>query len=142
MYTAAYSKQDFCSRNQYDPSCIHSESHRNRRIRAAREKQLRKMKRRFAGICIFFLMLGAAAGIFAASALKTDASPSHDRKAVYTSVYIEEGMTLSDLAQTYNTSGTVSNRAYIRKIKKMNHINDRNIIHSGAYLTVPTYPED
>jgi cell division protein YceG involved in septum cleavage len=142
MYTAAYNKSDYCSRHPYDPSCIRRRSVQSRRIKAAREKQLRKMKRRFAGICVFFLMLGAAAGIFAVSALKTDASPSHNWKTVYTSVYIDDGMTLSDLAHAYNTSGTVSNRSYIQKIKKINHINDSDIIHTGSYLTVPTYIED
>ncbi len=57
---------------------------------------------------------------------------------VITSLYIEDGDTLWDIASRYYTEDCSSLRSYIKEIKECNNLtSDR--IHAGEYLIVPYY---
>ena len=69
------------------------------------------------------------------------ASAGKEMQTLYKSVLIEEGMTLSSIAEEYDTNALVSRHDYIEEVKTINHINDNEVIHSGNYITVPYYVE-
>lgn len=56
----------------------------------------------------------------------------------YTSVRLEEGDTLWNLAERYNKYSVKSMEEYIRELKNMNCLTDDKI-HAGNYLTVSYY---
>ena len=57
-----------------------------------------------------------------------------DTNATYTTVTVEQGDTLWDLAREYNKNGDI--RQYINKIEKVNNITD-SIIFEGDILKLP-----
>lgn len=56
----------------------------------------------------------------------------------YTSIYLEEGDTLWNLADVYNTNSNMSKSQYIDEVCQINNISQDNI-HSGRYIIVPYY---
>ncbi|NLV35149.1 MAG: LysM peptidoglycan-binding domain-containing protein [Clostridiaceae bacterium] len=61
-------------------------------------------------------------------------SQSADAGQSYTTVVVERGDTLWDLAKQYNDKGDL--RQYIKKIEEANHIND-SMIYEGDVLKMP-----
>lgn len=59
-------------------------------------------------------------------------------KKVITSIYIEDGDTLWDIASRYYTEDCRNIRSYIKEIKKCNNLTSDQI-HAGKYLIVPYY---
>jgi len=53
----------------------------------------------------------------------------------YTSLLLEEGQTLSELAVTYNDTSVMSNQEYIKEVKRINNLKT-DIIHAGCYITI------
>ncbi len=60
-----------------------------------------------------------------------------DTNTVYTSVTVEKGDTLWNLARKYNKGGDI--RKYIRSIEKANNLND-SMIFEGDVLILPVLP--
>ena len=56
----------------------------------------------------------------------------------YTSVTIRQGDTLSDIEALYNDRSVMSQDAYIRELKSMNHMTG-NTIHAGKKLMILYY---
>lgn len=56
----------------------------------------------------------------------------------YTSIYLEEGDTLWNLADVYNTNSNMSKSQYIDEVCQINNISQDNI-HSGRHIIVPYY---
>lgn len=59
----------------------------------------------------------------------------------YTSIRVEEGDTLWELAGRYGNETCQSTQEYIREIKRMNHLTE-DTIHAGKYLTVVYYSQE
>ena len=83
------------------------------------------------GICV--IVFG---GIYAAA--EENAEPAVQK--YYTSVRIEAGDTLWDLADEYGNENIQSKKSYIQEIKRINHLTD-DTIRTGCYLTVVYYPD-
>ena len=56
----------------------------------------------------------------------------------YTSIRIEKGTSLWDIAGDYMTEEYVSQQEYIDEVMQMNHLKS-DVIYEGAYLCVPYY---
>ena len=110
---------------------------RCRRTAAIRRQRNRKI--RFVSLLITCVITGLLIGLFAAPSVKLTAAANHDTQILYRSVYVSEGDTLSSLEKEYNTESTLSRKAYISRVKSINHINDNNTIHAGGYITIPYY---
>lgn len=108
------------------------------RIRKAVQKRSRI---RFFVIAVICVIAGVLMGMFLSPAQVSEASVSYDVKTRYTSVRVEEGMTLHALAREYNTEHLLSNREYVREVQELNHVYD-NKIQSGCYLTIPYYESE
>ena len=81
-------------------------------------------------ITLFFSVRAAAT----ANAGTADSS----RTKYYTSIQIEKGTSLWDIAGDYMTEEYVSQQEYIDEVMQMNHLKS-DVIYEGAYLCVPYY---
>lgn len=72
---------------------------------------------------------------------KAQAAPAENTYKYYTSIQIQKGDTLWNIASMYMTDEYESVNDYIEEICAINHI-DHNDIHSGQYLTIPYYSDE
>ena len=86
------------------------------------------------GIALFFFFTGRR-GANEVEARNTDLSES---KKYFTSIEIEEGDTLWEIADQYITSEYKDKDEYIEEVKEMNHITG-SIIQTGSTLLIPYY---
>lgn len=73
--------------------------------------------------------------------IKTQAAPAETSYKYYTSVQIERGDTLWNIAGNYITDEYDSMEEYIAEICELNHISAEDI-HTGGYLTIPYYSNE
>ena len=59
----------------------------------------------------------------------------------YTSIQIEKGTSLWEIAEDYITEEYASEQEYIEEVMRMNHLNN-DVIYEGAYLCVPYYSSE
>lgn len=91
------------------------------------KKYILKNRRRF---YIFIILVSI---LFSCTFLAATVNGA-DTNAEYTTVTVEQGDTLWDLAREYNKEGDI--RKYIHKIEKVNNLTD-NIIFEGDILKLP-----
>lgn len=72
------------------------------------------------------------------SSIRTQAAPAEVSYKYYTSIQIQTGDTLWEIAEEYYTDDYKDMNVYIEEICNINHIS-QNEIHAGEYLTVPYY---
>ena len=89
-------------------------------------------------VAVICIVLGVLIGSFLLPGVKSEAADHYVDETRYTSVRVEDGMTLSQIEQMYNTSSSVSASEYIDEIRSMNHLKD-TVIHSSSYLVIPSY---
>lgn len=85
------------------------------------------------GILIFTLFPESATA-------KTETKDSVRYK-YYTSIAIEEGNTLWDIAQIYMTEEYESAEEYIKEVKKINHMKS-DLLYGDSYLCIPYYSSE
>ncbi|MCM1257175.1 MAG: LysM peptidoglycan-binding domain-containing protein [Roseburia sp.] len=83
-------------------------------------------------------MILVASSIFTMSA-KAKEIPSGYK--YYTSIVVEKGDTLWDIASQYITPEYADISEYIGEVKCLNHLAGDEI-HAGEYLTIPYYSDD
>lgn len=86
-------------------------------------------------IC-FVIAIAVTYGSFISLA-KSNQSDEQQRK-YYTSIQIQSGDTLWEVANDYITTEYSSVNDYIKEVKHLNSLEDDKI-HEGQYLTVPYY---
>ncbi len=77
---------------------------------------------------------------FTSVSVKAETQEKISTTAVYDSIKIAQGETLTDIAREYNTSGVFTDSEYIEKIKRINNIYT-DTIHAGCYLAVIRFCE-
>ena len=68
----------------------------------------------------------------------TQAAPAETTYKYYTSIQLEQGDTLWDIAKVYISNEYKDTHAYIEEVCAINHISP-NEIHEGQYIVVPYY---
>ena len=123
-------------------SCINFRQEKRPRhvVSGARQKQLasRRSRKHMMIVAVICIVLGVLIGSFLLPGVKSEAADHYVDETRYTSVRVEDGMTLSQIEQMYNTSSSVSASEYIDEIRSMNHLKD-TVIHSSSYLVIPSY---
>jgi cell division protein YceG involved in septum cleavage len=90
-------------------------------------------------LCLVFI-LGLTCGSFLSKAKGKDRNVSGQKR--YTSVQIQSGDTLWELADTYGDSVYASKSAYIKEVIRINSLSSEDCIISGQYLILPYYTEE
>ncbi|MDD6193640.1 MAG: LysM peptidoglycan-binding domain-containing protein [Lachnospiraceae bacterium] len=70
--------------------------------------------------------------------MNSSAKEEHETYKYYTSIEIQEGDSLWEIAQEYGAVAHIDSRDYIAEVKEINHLQGDEI-HSGQYLTIPYY---
>jgi hypothetical protein len=73
--------------------------------------------------------------------VKTKAASANPSYKYYTSIQLEQGDTLWNIANTYMTDEYHNINEYIDEVCSINHISQEEI-HAGQYLTIPYYSSD
>ena len=102
-----------------------------------RQEELRRQKRiiTFAAIILISVIAILCSSIKAFT--KSENEMGNITK-MYTSIRVEAGDTLWDIAERYNICSDLSREQYIEELKNINHLSDDEI-HSGEYLVVSYY---
>lgn len=102
-------------------------------IRRRRERKLFYFGMILAGI-ILFVICGTTTTANAGTQTSI-------RYKYYTSIEVQEGSSLWDIAQTYMTEEYKSPEEYIKEVKKINHMKN-DLLYVGSYLCVPYYSSE
>lgn len=102
-----------------------------------RQEELRRQKRiiTFAAIILISVIAILCSSIKAFAKLENEMG---NITKMYTSIRVEAGDTLWDIAERYNICSDLSREQYIEELKNINHLSDDEI-HSGEYLVVSYY---
>lgn len=102
--------------------------------RRARTVQFQKQVFALIGIIIvsILILLGSTISAFASAGKKEDLHK------YYTSIQVESGDTLWDIAGEYTLDHTMSRESFIEEVSRLNGLSDGHI-HSGSYIVIPYY---
>lgn len=111
------------------------------RSRRYRERRLRQMRIRFLlALAAIFLTLIMAISY---RAILSDAKGNENiTYKYYTSIEIQYGDTLWDIAQAYYSEEYDSLDDYIHEVMKINHLQQESAIAAGEHLIVPYFSEE
>lgn len=87
-------------------------------------------------IISLFVLLGSCIRTFASS------YRFHPMHKYYTSIQIENGDNLWNLADRYTVDGVYGRDDFIEETCKLNQLSDKDQLHAGDYLVVCYYSED
>lgn len=91
-------------------------------------------------VTLLIVMLTVLAFLVSGS-VKTEAASAHTSYKYYTSIRVESGDTLWNIAQENMSCEYSDIQEYIDEVCTINHITE-NDIHSGEYITIPYYSEE
>ena len=103
--------------------------------RRARKQRTNRVK--LIGIGFLALVITLIFSVRAAATANAGTADS-SRTKYYTSIQIEKGTSLWEIAEDYITEEYASEQEYIEEVMRMNHLNN-DVIYEGAYLCVPYY---
>lgn len=105
---------------------------RNRRVTAKTQQ--------ITWLTILFILAAAWIGCILFGSIKAQAAPAESSYKYYTSIQVQKGDTLWNIADSYMTEEYADMNEYINEICRINHIGDGRI-HAGEYLTIPYYSD-
>lgn len=106
-----------------------------------RDRRTAIRNQRVLGVSIITMLVFAILASVLLSSMKAQARPAEASYKYYTSVRVEKGDTLWQIAETYITDDYRSLNDYMDEICSINHIANDDI-HAGQYLTIPYYSAD
>ena len=106
-----------------------------------RSRRAAAKKQQVTLLTILFVMTAAIIGCIVFGSTKAQAAPAETSYKYYTSIQVQKGDTLWNIACNYMTDEYASVNDYIEEICEINHIADSDI-HSGQYLTIPYYSDE
>lgn len=103
---------------------------------------MRKRQRKLSLAVLLCVAVAAAAAISFSMANTAEAgTPESSRYKYYTSIQIEPGSSLWNIAEKYASSEYESLEAYIQEVRQINHL-DEDTIYAGSYLCIPYYSSE
>lgn len=88
-----------------------------------------------------FVVTVAVIGCIIFGSTKAQAAPAEPSYKYYTSIQVQKGDTLWNIASEHISGEYASMTDYIEEICEINHVSDSDI-HSGQYLTIPYYSNE
>ena len=94
----------------------------------------RRRIRLFVFVVLLFVLILLGCTMFPSMAREEGPRPT----AYYTSIKIEEGDSLWEIAGRYKQGGNLTTADYVEKLRRINSLQE-DTIHAGQYLTVVYY---
>ncbi len=107
-----------------------------------RSRRVEVRNQRVTFISILFVTMFIIIGSVLFGATKAQAAPAEPSYKYYTSIQLEQGDTLWNIAHEYMTDEYASTDEYIAELCALNSISANDPIHAGQYLTVPYYSNE
>lgn len=114
---------------------MHTYMKKNERKRRARLRIMTVFAAFTAAICIFM-----ASGSHMRSH-EVQASSVHSVEKVYQSIRVNSGENLWSIAESYGTKFGVQRSDYMKEIREINHISEKDVLQAGSYIIIPCYIE-
>ena len=134
MRTTEYSKNNIHTATTNDKARQARRQHRqSSRVRTV---YLQKCTMAISAIVILtgMILLGTGIRAFAGST-----HSSQELHTYYTSIEVEQGDTLWDIAQEYTFGTGIHTQDYIEEVCTLNHLSDPENIHEGNCIVIPYY---
>lgn len=105
-------------------------------------KKMRKRQRKLSlAVLLCVAVIAATAISFSMVNTAEAGTPESSRYKYYTSIQVEPGSSLWDIAEKYASSEYESLEAYIQEVRQINHL-DEDTIYAGSYLCIPYYSSE
>lgn len=104
-------------------------------------RRKRKQKRMSLAILLCFAVLIAFGGSLAMTRTAEAGTTQSSRYKYYTSIQVEPGSSLWEIAREYASSEYEDLEDYIREVRQINHL-DQDTIYAGSYLCIPYYSSE
>ncbi len=128
----------YTSQRNYEVKQTGRSCQRKSRRRHSRAQVVYLQKCALTAIVILILtaliLLGSGIRAFAGSTKN-----SQDLHTYYTSIELEQGDTLWDIAQEYTFGTGVDAQDYIEEVCTLNHLSNADSVHEGNYIVIPYY---
>ena len=103
-------------------------------------RRRRKQKRLSLAVLLCFAVFAALGASFMTRTAEAGTSES-SRYKYYTSIQVEPGSSLWEIAREYASSEYEDLDDYIREVRQINHL-DQDTIYAGSYLCIPYYSSE
>lgn len=100
-----------------------------------------RTKERKAFYCVIILAVIILLVLFSTVDTANAGTKDSVRYKYYTSIEIENGGSLWDIAEEYSSVEYESLEAYIDEVKEINHM-DSDLVYAGSYLCIPYYSSE
>lgn len=100
-----------------------------------------RTKERKAFYCVIILAVIILFVLFSTVDTANAGTKDSVRYKYYTSIEIENGGSLWDIAEEYSSVEYESLEAYIDEVKEINHM-DSDLVYAGSYLCIPYYSSE
>lgn len=101
----------------------------------------RKQKRLSLAVLLCFAVFAAFGASFIMIRTAEAGTSESSRYKYYTSIQVEPGSSLWEIAREYASSEYEDLDDYIREVRQINHL-DQDTIYAGSYLCIPYYSSE
>ena len=104
-------------------------------------RRKRRQKRLSLAVLVCFADFAALGTRFVMTSTAEAGNSEFSRYKYYTSIQVEPGSSLWEIAREYASSEYEDLDEYIREVRQINHL-DQDTIYAGSYLCIPYYSSE
>lgn len=104
-------------------------------------RRKRRQKRLSLAVLLCVAVIAALGASFVMTSTAEAGTSESSRYKYYTSIQVEPGSSLWEIAREYASSEYEDLEDYIREVRQINHL-DQDTIYAGSYLCIPYYSSE
>lgn len=111
---------------------------KNKRNYSSTAKSGKHPQKKYTTLLLLLLILGVPCAALLTTQVQAENRPKVPTYKYYTSIQVESGDTLWEIAEEYRTEEYEDINSYIEEVKEINHLTSSHIT-DGMYLCIPYY---
>ena len=111
---------------------------KNKRNYSSTDKSGKRTQKKYTTLLLLLLVLGVPCAALLTTQVQAENRPKAPTYKYYTSIQVESGDTLWEIAEEYRTEEYEDINSYIEEVKEINHLTSSHIT-DGMYLCIPYY---